>query len=139
MQLTLVNLLHPLFLHANTYTQNLWWQQLLQFGTGRFLLEIHIVFYCQYAKFRNAAYEKGHLDLLQSFFKIKLKAHSQLSKKYVDKFCSPFFCATLSSRKNVSNMLCLIMKILTEKKHIISFTSFFAIIPILSGLLPKTS
>ena len=80
-----------------------------------FLVEIHIIFYCQYAKFRNAAYEKVHLDLLQNFFKIKLKAHSQLSKKFVDKFCSPSFCAILSSRKNVSNMLCLIMKILTEK------------------------
>ena len=78
-----------------------------------FLVEIHIIFYCQYAKFRNAAYEKVHLDLLQNFFKIKLKAHSQLSKKFVDKFCSPsFLCfqlpelTILSSRKNVSNMLC---------------------------------
>ena len=132
MQLILVNLLHPLFLHANTYTQNLSWQQPLQFDTGSFLLEIHIVFYCQYAKFRIAAYEKVHLDLLQSFFKIKLKAHSQLSEKCVDKFCSPSFCAILSSRKNVSNMLCLIMKILSEKKPIISFTSFFAITLILS-------
>ena len=43
-----------------------------------FLVEIHIIFYCQYAKFRNARYEKVHLDLLQSFFKMKLKAHSQL-------------------------------------------------------------
>ena len=80
-----------------------------------FLVEIHIIFYCQYAKFRNAAYEKVHLDLLQSFFKIKLKAHSQLSEKCVDKFCSPSFCAILSSRKNVSNVLCLIMKILIKK------------------------
>ena len=78
-----------------------------------FLVEIHIIFYCQYAKFRNAAYEKVHLDLLQSFFKIKIKAHSQLSKKCVDKFCSSSFCAILSKRKNVSNMLCLIIKILT--------------------------
>ena len=80
-----------------------------------FLVEIHIIFFCQYAKFRNAAYEKVHLDLLQNFFKIKLKAHNQLSKKCVDKFCSPSFCAILSSHKNVSSMLCLIMKILTEK------------------------
>ena len=72
-------------------------------------------FFCQYTKFRNAAYEKVHLDLVQNFFKIKLKVHNQLSKKCLDKFCSPFFCAILSSRKNVSNMLCLIMKILTEK------------------------
>ena len=35
-------------------------------------------------KFRNAAYEKVQLDLLQSFFKIKLKVISQLST--VDKF-----------------------------------------------------
>ena len=123
MQLILVNLLHPLFLHANTYTQNLSWQQPLQFDTGSFLLEIHIVFYCQYAKCRIATYEKVHLDLLQSFSKIKLKAHSQLSEKFVDKFCSPFLCAILKSHKNVSNMLCLIMKILTEKKphYIIHF------------------
>ena len=40
-------------------------------------------------KFRNATYEKVHLDLLQSIFKIKLKVLSQLSKKFVDKFCSP--------------------------------------------------
>ena len=46
----------------------------------------------------------------------KLKAHSQLSKKFVDKFCSSSFGAIVGSRKNVSNMLCLIMKILTEKK-----------------------
>ena len=44
-------------------------------------------------KFRNAAYEKFHLDLLQSFIKINPKAHSQLPKKIVDKFCSPSFCA----------------------------------------------
>ena len=37
----------------------------------------------------HTAYEKVHLDLLQSFFKIKLKVLSQLSKKFVDKFCSP--------------------------------------------------
>ena len=57
------------------------------------LLKIHIVFYCQYAEFRNTPYQKVHLDLLQSFLKIKLKAHGQLSKKFVDKFCSPSFCA----------------------------------------------
>ena len=62
------------------------------------------------------------MDLLQSFFKIKLKILSQLSKKDVDKFCSPQFCAMLSSHKNVSNKLCLIMKILTEKNlNIIHF------------------
>ena len=37
--------------------------------------------------------QKVHLDLLQTFLKIKLKAHSQLSKKFVDKFCYPSFCA----------------------------------------------
>ena len=56
-----------------------------------FLLKIH--FYYQYAKFRIAVYEKVHLDLLQSFLKIKLKAHSQLPKKIVNKFCNPCFCA----------------------------------------------
>ena len=56
-----------------------------------FLLKIHIIFYFQYAKFRNAAYEKIHLDLLQSFLKVKLKAHSQLSEEFVDKFYSPSF------------------------------------------------
>ena len=56
-----------------------------------FLVEIHLIFFCQYAQFRNATYEKVHLDLLQNFFKIKLKVYSQLSKKCVDKFWSPFF------------------------------------------------
>ena len=35
-----------------------------------------MIFYCQFAKFCNAAYEKGHLDLLQGFLKIKLKVRS---------------------------------------------------------------
>ena len=77
-----------------------------------FLVEIHIIFYCQYAKFRNAVYEKVHLDLLQSFLKIKLKAHSQLSLFL--RFQS-LELTILSSRKNMSNMFCLIMIILTEK------------------------
>ena len=39
--------------------------KILQFDTASsFLLKIHINFYYQYAKFRNAAYEKVHLDLL---------------------------------------------------------------------------
>ena len=59
---------------------------------GLFLLKIHINFHDQYAKFRSATYEKVHLDLLQSFLKVKLKTHSQLSKKFLDKFCSPSFC-----------------------------------------------
>ena len=68
--------------------------KILQFDTGSsFLLKIHINFYYQYAKFINASYEKVQLDLLQSFLKIKLKAHSQLSKNFVDKFCSHSFCA----------------------------------------------
>ena len=83
-----------------------------------FSVEILIIFYCQCAKFRNAEYEKVYLDLFQCFFKIKLKTHSQFSKKFVDKFCSPSFCAILSSHKNVSNMLCLIIKILREKTPI---------------------
>ena len=72
--------------------------KILQFDTDNsFLLKIHIIFYCQYAKFRNAAYEKVHLDLLQTFLKIKLTGHSQFSKKFVDKFCSPPFCAFVLS------------------------------------------
>ena len=64
-----------------------------------FLVEIRIFFYCKYAKFGNAAYKKVHLDLLQSYFKTKLKAHSKLFKEFLDKFCSTSFCATLTSRK----------------------------------------
>ena len=64
--------------------------KILQFDTGStFLLKVHVIFYCQYAKFRSAAYEKAHLALLQSIFKISLKVLRQLSKKFVDKFCSP--------------------------------------------------
>ena len=91
--------------------------KILQFDTGSsFLLKIHVIFYCQYAKFRKAAYKKVHLELLQSFFKIKLKVLSKLSKKFVNKFCSPYSCAIPNCRKNISNKLCLNMKILTEKK-----------------------
>ena len=98
-----------------------------------FLVEIHIIIYCQCTKLRNAAYEKVHTDLLQSFFKIKLKALSQHSKKFVDKFCNPSFGAIVSSRKNVSNIICLVMKILTKKTtNLISLTSYFR-------LSPKTS
>ena len=49
--------------------------KILQFDSGSsFLLKIlHTNFYYQYAKFRNAAYEKVHLDLFKSFPKIKIK------------------------------------------------------------------
>ena len=68
--------------------------KILQFDTGSsFLQKIRSNLHYQYAKFRNATYEKVHLDLLQSFLKIKLKAHSQLPKKTVNKFCNPCFCA----------------------------------------------
>ena len=61
--------------------------KILQFDTGSsFLLKIHIIFYSQYAKFHNAAYEKVHLDLLKA-------PKNQSSKKFMDKFCSPSFCA----------------------------------------------
>ena len=64
--------------------------KILQIDTeSSFLLKIYVNFYYQYTKFRNAAYETVHLDLLQ----VKLKAHSQPSKKFVDKFWSPSFCA----------------------------------------------
>ena len=134
------NLLHPTLL-LRIYHGG----KILLFDTGSsFLLKIHIIFYWQYAKFRNAAYEKIYVDLLQSFLKFRLKAHSQLSKKIQDKFCSPSFrvfnhLTILSSRKNVSSMLCLILKILTEKNTLISLTSFFTSSAILSGLLLKTS
>ena len=86
-------------------------------------METHIIVFCQYAKFRNAAYEKVHLDLLQNLFKIKLKAHSQLFKKCVDKFCSPSFRAILSRRKNVSNMFLFNYESINRKKplYIIHF------------------
>ena len=49
--------------------------KILQFDTGStFLSKIRISFYCQYAKFSKL-----------------LKAQSQFSKKFMDKFCSPFF------------------------------------------------
>ena len=68
--------------------------KILQFNTGSsFLLKIRTNFHYQYAKFRNATYEKVHLDLLQIFLKIKLNAHSQLPKNIVNKFCNPCFCA----------------------------------------------
>ena len=72
------------------------------------------------------------------------KAHSQLSEKFADKFCSVLSFQSpeltiLRSRKNATNMFCLIMKIFTEKKQTsISVISFFASSPILSGLSPKT-
>ena len=69
-------------------------RKILQFDNeSNFLAKINIFFYWQYSKFRNAAYEKVYLNLYQSFLKIKLKTHSQFSKKFVDKFCSPSFGA----------------------------------------------
>ena len=51
--------------------------KILEFDTRcTFLSEIHISFYCQYAKFSKL-----------------LKAQSQFAKKIMDKSCSPFFCA----------------------------------------------
>ena len=48
--------------------------KILQFDAGSsFLLKIHIKFYYQYAKLRNAAYENVQLDLHKSFLKIKWK------------------------------------------------------------------
>ena len=62
--------------------------KILQFVTGSsFLLKIHIIFYCQYVKFRNAAYEKVRLDLLHSSLK------NQAKGPFVDKFCNLSFCA----------------------------------------------
>ena len=63
-----------------------------------------------------------HLDLLQSSLRTKLKIHSHLSKNLWINSVVSFLCfqslelTILSSHKNVGNMLCLIMKILTEKK-----------------------
>ena len=101
--------------------------KILQFDTrSSFLVKIYIIFYCQYAEFRNAAYQKIHLDLLQSFLKIKLKPHSQLSL---------FLCFESLEL----TMLCLIMKILAEKNTLISLASVFDRSLILSGLWPKPS
>ena len=51
--------------------------KILQFDTGStFLSKIHISFYCQYAKFSKL-----------------LNTQSHLSKKFMDKLCSPFLCA----------------------------------------------
>ena len=94
MQLILVNLLYPLFLHPKprlllrTYHDS----KILQFDNeSSFLLKIHVIFYCQYAKFRHAAYEKVHLDLLQSFLKINLKIPSQLFTNLWKNFVVPNF------------------------------------------------
>ena len=74
-------------LHANASLRTYHGSKILQFDTeNSFLMKIHMIFYCQYAKFRNPVYEKVHLDLFQSFLKITLKGYSQLSKKFVDKF-----------------------------------------------------
>ena len=121
MQLILINLLHPLF-QCQCFISELTIAP--KFDTGSsFLLKIHIIFYCQYEKFLNAAYEEAHLHLLQSFLKIKLKGRSHFFKIFVDKFCSPpflyfqsFQLIILRKSKNVSNMLCLIVKILIQEK-----------------------
>ena len=66
MELILVNLLHPLFFMSTPLLRTYHDSKILQFDAGSsFLLKIHKIFYCQYAKFRNAAYETVHLDLLQ--------------------------------------------------------------------------
>ena len=58
--------------------------KILQFDTGSsFLSKIHMNFYCQYAKFSKL-----------------LKAQSQFSKKFMDKFCSPFFVLSITSYFN---------------------------------------
>ena len=68
--------------------------KILQFDTeSSFLPRFLINFYYQYAKIRNAAYGKVHLDLLQSFLKIKLKTYSQPCKNIVDRVHSSSFCA----------------------------------------------
>ena len=58
--------------------------KILQFDTGStFLSKIHISFYCQYAKFSKL-----------------LMAQSQFSKKFMDKFCSPFFVLSITTHFN---------------------------------------
>ena len=53
-----------------------------------------------------------------------IKVHSKFPMKFVDKSCSPFLSfqsldlTILSSHKNLSNILYLVMKILTEKKTV---------------------
>ena len=76
---------------------------ILHFNTrSPFLLKIHIIFYSQYAEFRNATYEKVQLDLLQSFLKIKLNDHSQFSTKIVNKFSSsPFYTFSYLNKTSI--------------------------------------
>ena len=100
MRTAVVSNLKPHFLHANSSTQNL---SQLQFDSeSNFLLKIHISFYCQYAKFSNAA--KGPQSVVSEICRLV-----------------PFLCfqsldvTILSKHKNASKMLCLVMKILTEK------------------------
>ena len=58
--------------------------KVLQFDNGStFLSKIHISLYCQYA---NSA--------------MLLKVQGQFSKKFVDKFCSPFFVLSVISYFN---------------------------------------
>ena len=102
-------MLHLLFLHPKprfllkTYHGS----KILRFDNeSSFLLKIHVIFYCQYAKFCNAAYV--HLDLLQSFFKIKPLVNCSKN------LWSLIFCFSEWPQK-VSNKLCLIMNVLAEK------------------------
>ena len=120
--------------------------KILQFDTRNSILrKIYIIFYCQQAKFPNAAHEKVHLDLLKSLLKIKLNAHSQLSKKFVDKLYSPSFFAVnhlnySEQPQNGQQHVLFSYEEINRKKSLILLISFFGSSPILSGLLsPRTS
>ena len=80
-----------------------------------FLVEILLMFFIVNVPNSVMLRMKMFFGVTPKLFQNQDKAHSQLSQKCVNKFCSPSFCAILSSRKNFSNVLCLIMKILIEK------------------------
>ena len=109
-----------------------------QFDTGStFLSKMHISTPLTITTKRSTLDVATALDSLLSAFIVSmpnsamlLKAHNQFSKKFVDKFCSPFFMLSIiwsnyfeSSQKNVSNMLCLVMRIFTEKKYSVTLVS----------------
>ena len=101
MQLILVNLLHPFFLHAKprlllrTYNGS----KILQFDNDiSFLLKIHVIFYSQYAKFRNAVYEKVHFDFLDNSWFLKYFFIKRIVWK-------PFFNRCWQVRNKLNNPL----------------------------------
>ena len=78
--------------------------KILQFDNGTyFLLKIHINFYY---RFCDAAYEKVHLDLLQSFLKIRIKTHSYLYFTPYDQHREHIWTFTCSCFHNTIKITC---------------------------------